>query len=349
MASRTRGSLIGLTAMTVAAATVLTGCASSPSSDSSSGDTLTKVTYSQSTPTLSFAPVLIARDKGFFKDHGIDLDFTTQESGSVATQALLSNSIQFAGLASTDITGAVAKGAKMTSIENMMNMTMEVCVSKKWADSAGVSKTSSVKDRLAALKGANVGITAAGSISDRAMRWLLQDKGGLNPDKDTKIVSVAGASALNAALQSDQIQAYLLSPPNCETAVKAGYGEVLVQPTEMKDFADVVLQVLVANDSYLKGHADIARQFAQAVAEGGDFIREHPTQAAELLQKDFPQTDAAIITNAVTDIIAPQIPKGGMSTESAWSTTGKILDVNGLDGDSLDLSDGGIWTNEYLQ
>jgi NitT/TauT family transport system substrate-binding protein len=325
----------------------LSACSSSTQLETGDGG-LTKVVYTQSTPTLSFAPVLVARDQGFFAEEGIDLEFSTQESGSVATQALLSDSVQFAGLASTDIASAVSGGAQLTAIQSMMNMTMELCVSQDFMARTGVTPSSPIADRLAALRGENVGITAAGSASDRGLRWLLSEVGGLTPDQDVTVTGVNGASAMNAALQSGQIAGYLLSPPFCETAAKQGFGAVLVTPDEVDQFSRVVLQIVVAQNSFLEANPQVAESFARAMTKGNDYLRDHTAESVAILQKEFPQTDPAIVESAVEDVIAPQVPAGGRFTADGWAATKEILIGSGGRAADLDTSEGGFWTNRYL-
>lgn len=339
----------GASAVVVASAMVFLSACASDSGDTSAGSNeLIPIVYTQSTPTLSFAPVIVARDMGFFEEEGIDLEFSTQDSGSVATQALLSDSVQFAGLASTDIAGAVANGAQLTAVQSMMNMTLEVCVSNTFLDETGVSTDDSVERRLAALKGHSVGITAAGSVSDRGLRWLLSDQGGLTPDEDVTVVSVNGASAMNAALQTDQISAYLLSPPFCESAVKEGFATVLVAPDEVEEFSQVVLQIVVAQDTYIEENPDVVRKFAAAMTKGNEYIKNNTAEAVELLKAAFPQTDPDIIDDAVTDLIAPQVPAAGAFTEAGWQATKEILIGAGTGSNDLDVSEGGFWTNEFV-
>jgi len=308
---------------------------------------LPSVRIAQSVPTLSFAPLVVARDLGYFEKQGVKLEFTQLQSGATAQQALIGGSVDFVGSASTEVVAAQAQGAPVQAVEGLIKMTLEVCANKKWMDGKGVTPSSSLEQRMAAFKGATIGITGPGAVSDRAMRWLLQKYGKLNPDTDTTIVTT-GADALTTGLQAGRLQGFLQSPPNCEVAAKDGSAEVLVKPGDVPEFGNYIHEVLYTTSTWASGHKDLASKSATALAMGNNYLLQHPQEGQAVIQKAMSAVPQDIVQNAMKDIILPQIPKDGKMSEDMWTATNTVLLESGMIKQALDVKDGKVWTNSYI-
>lgn len=311
---------------------------------SKAGD-LPSVKFAQSVPALSFASLLVARDMNFFGYQGVKLEFVQLQSGATALQGVTGGSIDIVDSASTEVAGAVAQGLDIQAFQNTVMMTLELCVRKDWAQQHNVTADSPLGDRLAALKGATVGITGPGAVSDKGMRFLLSKYGKLNPDTDAKIVQVGGASALPGALDAGQVQAYLLSPPNCGQTTN---GMVLVKPSDVPEFANYTHEVAYTTRSWLQGHKDIATAAATAISMGNNFILKYPDKALVLLQKDFSKVDPKVIADGFNATIKPQIKPDGKFDASMWQNTNQVLLDAGIITKPIDTAEGKVWTNEYI-
>ncbi len=303
-----------------------------------------KVRLAQSIPALSFSSLLVARDMGYFQKLGVELEYVELQSGATAQQAIIGGSVDMTDSASTEIAAAVAKGVPLIAIQNTVMQTLELCVRKDWVDKAGVTPSSSLQDRIKSLKGATLAITGPGSVSDRALRWLLQKYGGLDPNNDTTITQVGGAGAMPGALQQGRIQGFLLSPPNCAQ----GQGVVLVKPSDVPEFKNYVHEVLYTSKDWAAKNKDAATRTATALSMGNNYLLQHPDEAIALLKKDFSAVDPAVVEDAVRQVILPQIRKDGKMTPDMWNATNQVLVESGLIEQPLDTKEGGFWTNEYI-
>ena len=309
---------------------------------------LPAVRIAQSVPTLSFAPLTVARDLGYFAKQGVKLEFTQLESGTTAQQALIGGSVDFVDSASTEVVAAEAKGAPVQAVEGTMKMTLEVCANKKWMDGKGVTPSSPLAQRMAAFKGATLGITGPGAVSDRAMRWLLQKYGKLNPDTDTTIVTT-GSSGLITGLEQGRLQGFIQSPPNCEVAAATtGAAEVLVKPGDVPEFGNYIHEVLYTTSTWASGHKDLAGKAATALAMGNNYLLQHPQEGTAVVQKAQSKVPPNIVQNAMKDTILPQIPKDGKMDENMWKATNTVLLESGMIKQALDVKEGKVWTNAYI-
>ncbi len=312
-----------------------------------SGQTYT-VRIAQSTPAISFAPLLVARDRGFFAQQGVNLEFTELQSGATAQQALVGGNVDFVDSASSEVAAAFSKGVPLIAVQNTILQTQAVCVRKDFAQKAGISPSSSLQDRMKGLKGAIISITGPGSASDRGMRWLLQKYGGLDPNTDVELVQIGGSSAVLGAIEQNRIQAYLQSPPNCEISAAKGITQVLVQPSEVPEFKNYVHEVLYGSKDWATKNKEAATRTATAVSMGNNYMLQHPDESIALLKKDFNGVPPEIIDQAVRDVILPRIPKDGKMTKEMWDSTNQVLVESGQIDKPLDTKEGGFWTNEYI-
>src|SRR3546814_6608290 len=83
----------------------------------------------------------------------------------------------------------------------MNKVSLQLVVSNDFLQRKGVSPKDPLAKRLAALKGATLGVSAIKGAQDRAGRWLVA-QGGLDPAKDLNVAMIGPPPALNAALQN---------------------------------------------------------------------------------------------------------------------------------------------------
>lgn len=306
---------------------------------------LKTIKLAQSVPALSFSPLIVALDRNFFGYQGLKVEFVELQSGATALQAIVGGSINLVDSASTEVASAIAKGTDLYAIQNTINMTLQVCVRKDWAQKANVTPDSPLEQRMAALKGATIGITGPGAVSDKAMRYLLTKFGSLDPNTDTTITQVGGASAMAGALDANQIQAFLLSPPNCANTKE---GEVLVEPADVPTFKNYTHEVLYGEKKWIEANEDLATRAATAISMGNNYILKYPDQALKILQAQFSKVDPSVIENAFNKTILPQVKEDGKFDSAMWENTNTVLVDAGIIDKPVDTAEGVVWTNKYI-
>jgi len=306
---------------------------------------LVKVRFAQSVPALSFAPFIVARRMNFFGYQGVDLELVELQSGATALQAVSGGSVDLSDSASTEIGAASSQGLDVIAIQNTIMQTLELCATNKFLDSKGVKPDAPLEARLKALEGARIAITGPGAVSDRATRFLLKKYGGLDPDTQTQIIQVGGAGAISGAMDSGQVDAFLLSPPNCG---RTKDGVVLVKPADVPEFANYVHEVVYGSRQWIEANKDAAKRAATAVSMGNNFILKYPEDALKLLQEEFKNVDPAVIEKGFRETILPQIKPDGKMDAAMWQNTSSVLLESGQIDKALDTAEGKIWTSEYI-
>ena len=161
------------------------------------------VRLAHGTEGFSYVAPFIAETMGYFKKVGVDVEMVRSSSGSQSLAAVISGSAEvFIGSTESPI-NARLKGPDIVLFAAIFNQySSNVTVSKAWAQEKGLTPSSGLKERLAALKGITIGVTGPGSGTDQIVRFLAGEA-GLNPDRDMTIVPLGSeGTAMIAASTS---------------------------------------------------------------------------------------------------------------------------------------------------
>jgi NitT/TauT family transport system substrate-binding protein len=243
--------------------------------------------------SLSFvqAPYVTARDKGYFRQEGIEPRFIFLNSG-VASKALVSHGIDFNTLGSPTINAAIA-GMPIRSVFANGSRTDMYLVA--------ASGIRSLED----LKGKKIATGGFGGLADVGARRFLQSKG-----VDTKEVTflVMGTSSVRiAAVLSGAVAASPVSPPHDYLARKAGlkvlgyFGDAF--PSYMGGVG-IQLDALDNRPAVVKG-------FVKASLKGLIFVHAHRTETVDIMMRHM-KTKNREMVEAMYDSSVPSFTKDGM-------------------------------------
>jgi NitT/TauT family transport system substrate-binding protein len=334
----------------MAALSLLTACGGTGASPSSSAkpDEPVTVNVGQSILTLSNAGMYVAIEKGFYKERNVTFTLTTLQSGSTATQAIASGSVDFVSAGSFDVATAVSKGVPLQAFVANSGITLEICASKKLAQSKNLSTSSQLSDIMAALKGGTVGITGPNSAPDLVLRYMLQKHGKLKPDTDVKIVSLGSVPAELTAIQRGQIDAFIQSPPGCEQAQAAGTGLAVMRPSQLpSDLTGMPLGVLYTRKDYVQKNRSVVERVVQSTAKGVNFARNNTEETLAILKKYFPTLDDTVLRDAYTNVVQGTLSKDGKMSQAAWDKVSDLLLSSGAIDKKLNTKEGDLWTNSF--
>ncbi|HEX4818056.1 MAG TPA: ABC transporter substrate-binding protein, partial [Nonomuraea sp.] len=182
-----------------------------------------------SAPNVFLSALYVAKDDGMFAKEGLTVEIVEVESGNDSMAALASGQAQYADVGFEDLAELSTAGDdSVVMAHDILNrVTLTLVMRKEVAERKRVTAASPLQDRLRALQGLRIGITSPGSPTDTYMRYYLGSV-GLDPERDVELVPLGGGSALLAALEKGQIDAYHLSPPTPYVAAEKGFGVVLV-------------------------------------------------------------------------------------------------------------------------
>jgi len=210
---RTRRAALGL-ALTVAAATALTGCSalgSDSSNASSNGGGLEKSKIKVSImPTTDLAPFWLAQDSGLFKAEGLEVEQVVAKSGQESMTKAISGEVDIA--LSTYTPFFVAKSTGAADVQLVADGT-----SVNAKSNAIVTVPNSPVKTVNDLQGKRIAITAKNTASDILTKSVMKDHG-----VDYSKVNWVPIQLPNMAqaLKDNQVDAAYMPEPQLSQAAK---------------------------------------------------------------------------------------------------------------------------------
>jgi ABC-type nitrate/sulfonate/bicarbonate transport system substrate-binding protein len=298
------------------------------------------VRIGQATTSLSFLPLFAARALDAFSPQSLTLDWAVIQGGDPAALAALdAGDLDFAAVGGETALQAVSKGQPFTLVYSLMSrMSLELVVGPNVKTQA----SDPLPQRLAALKGLTVGVSAIGGTQDRAVRWL-GAKGGL-ARTDVDVAMVGGPPALQAALENKRIDAFILSPPESQIATAAGYGHTLINlAADFPELRNLPFLALVAKrpfDQEPKIRSTVLALQAAAAALHAD----PDSVATRIATKFFPRVAPALVVTAVKGML-DGVTDGAMSDAAIASQIAFATESGIAIGKVGDVA----WTNRFIR
>ncbi|MGH7152582.1 MAG: ABC transporter substrate-binding protein [Acetobacteraceae bacterium] len=224
------------------------------------------VTIAHST-WVGYGPLYIARDKGFFKQNGVDVDLVVMEDPKERFPTMMADRIQM--IASTVDTA-------LLYMKTPTDYQYVVAID----DSHGGDGIVAKKDitSLADLKGKKVAVDD-GSVSDFYLNVLLE-KAGLK-ESDLNTVNMTAADA-GGAFVAGRVDAAVTWEPWLSRGKATNFGHLLVNSSTSPG---LITDVLIAKTNWVNTHqkevAAIVKSWYEAVA----FYEQHPDEAIPIMAK----------------------------------------------------------------
>ncbi len=274
---RTRRAVLGL-ALTVAAATALTGCSAlgsdTPSAPSSGGGlekTKIKVAI---LPTVDTVPLWLAQDSGYFKDEGLEVEAVVAASGQAAMTKAISGETDIA--ISSYMPFFVAKNTGSADLELVADATS---ISPK--SIAIVTVPNSPVKTVNDLANRRIAMTARNTASDLLVKSIMKDH-GLDPTK-VNWVQIPFPNVA-AALQQGQVDAALLPEPFISQAAKAA-GAIPLIDVNTGATQDFPLSGYGANRKWVQANPKTLAAFQRALQRATSETNKDRSKIEPLLVK----------------------------------------------------------------
>jgi NitT/TauT family transport system substrate-binding protein len=239
-------------------------------------------------PSIPSASTYLARDKGYFRDAGLDVTIERIDSLSKAVAFLATNQVQVGqGGINAGFFNAVAEGLPLT-------MALEAGSTPLYHQ---ILLRKDIKDKVktpADLKGRKVGISSPGSAAVYEIGMVLDSVGLKLNDIDVKYVSY---TQMGPALANGALDAALEVAPFGEIAIEKKMAIAWIDPEDHIKQLPLTNVFYIANVDWIKQSPEVARKFFVALARAGrDYCQayHHGPNRAELV-------DLMINNKIVTD------------------------------------------------
>ncbi|MFG1479139.1 ABC transporter substrate-binding protein [Xanthobacter sp. V4C-4] len=229
-----------------------------------------KIAIGISNRSLLGLPVVVAKERGFFAEEGLDVGIDYFAGGTPATAALIGGSVQFIDAAFENNIKAVKNGQKLVSVLNLQtDFAGAVIVRKDVADKLAGKPT------VADLKGLKIGTLARGGFADVSTRYILADA-GLDAEKDVTLVPIRGADRQLTAGEAGEIEAAFVMEPWSVIAVeksnKWAYVLNITTGEGPKVFQGLGYITLQTTRDYVKTNRPIVEKVVRALVKAQSYI-----------------------------------------------------------------------------
>lgn len=219
------------------------------------------------TTWVGYGPLFLARDMGYFKEGGLDVDL----------QIIDDASLYMAAVAAGDLNGSAS-----TVDEIMKYRSENMCFKSVYAldDSHGgdgVLAASGINS-FTDIKGKEVGINE-GSTSQFWFEILLKQHGMTS--KDVQIVNMTADDAATAFM-ADRIPVAVTWEPHLTLAKNANKGKVLVDSTATPG---VIVDVVQLSCDYIKSNPKDVEALVKGLYKANELIKTDQVKAYEIMAK----------------------------------------------------------------
>lgn len=252
-----------------------------------------KVRIGLASASLGAAAPRIAQRLGLFEKHGLDAKITILDDSSIATQALISGSVDFSGTAPSDAIIAQTRGQAVVAVTTLYGgYSPAIVLSKKVADGTGVAPTAPVRDRLKALDGILMGSTSAISNFTLGVKCALESAGA------TVRFTYMSQPAMVTALEAGVVQAFIASAPFYAIPAEKGSGVIWVSGPDGEfpaGCATTYAATLNTTRGYAQANPEAIKRIRAVFADFADAVRKRPDDVKTAISQLFPDMSPAIL------------------------------------------------------
>jgi NitT/TauT family transport system substrate-binding protein len=226
-------------------------------------------------PVADFAPLFIAKDKGFFEQHGLDVTLTKILLASNVPGALVAGSLDI---------GMGTPPMLLVTSESGLDFQAIAAVSRLEKDNPFVSliarPAANIKD-AADLKGKKLGVPGFNSSMDISIRKWLMDR-NVQPSEVNFVEAIF--PQMHDLLAGGQLDAAIVLEPFRTRILKDGTG------VNVRDFfadlnPDAIAAIWMAKADWIKAHGDIVAGFRAGLAQGIADLQANPPEFEAIQMK----------------------------------------------------------------
>ncbi|MDR2838154.1 MAG: ABC transporter substrate-binding protein [Azonexus sp.] len=234
----------------------------------------TNLTFAASMSWLGQLPIMVAIDKGFFAEQGINVKYENIVASGDRLMAVTSGAADFSNLGRTAVVSQISRGNDSFSWFGNIDQA---------PGAEGCYATGGIHS-IAELKGKRV---AANTSAEFTMAMLLKDNGLSHAD--IKFFDLPPGEIVTA-LQKGDVDAVCIWQPYLSKAAEAvPGGKVIGLDNTTQSFKRtgtvVSADLLIISKKLVKEKPAVATGLSEAVFKGVDFIHANPDEAAQIYQR----------------------------------------------------------------
>jgi NitT/TauT family transport system substrate-binding protein len=266
--------------LAAAIAAALCACGSAPQK--------TAVRLNEVTHSVFYAPQYLAIEKGFFADEGLDVQLTNGGGADKVMTAVLTKQSDI-GLAGPEACIYVLNQEKEDYPVVFAQLTK-----RDGSFLVGREKGDFSWDDV---RGKTIIGGRAGGVPEMTLEYVMRQN-GVTPGKDATVDTTVQFNMMAGAFTGGSGDFVTLFEPTATETQSAGKGYILASIGQ--ESGEIPYTAYFASQSYIKANPQVVQSFANAVARGQEWIRQHSAaEVAAAIAPQFPDTDVKVLESVV--------------------------------------------------
>jgi NitT/TauT family transport system substrate-binding protein len=237
------------------------------------------------THVFTYAPLLIARELGYYRAEGLDVDILETQSGTATASALLGGSVAAGGSGYGQPLLLSEQGKSVKSLVGLEMASIYVFVVANRLD-VPLDQPAAL---AAALRGKRVGVASLGSAGHLNAEGVLAEHGV--PAKEVTFVAIGtGATAL-AAFKAGAVDALITYEPDLSQVLESGAGKAVLDLRSTRKentYSHLPTSSLQATSEWIERNPELAAKLVRAVDRANRTLRNDPATSLAALAKVYP-------------------------------------------------------------
>lgn len=254
---------------------LLTGCGKTAKGEK------VKITLSEVTRSVFYAPQYVAINKGFFEEEGIDLEITTGQGADKVMTAVISGQV--------DIGFSGPEACVYVYNEGKEDYAVVFAQLTKRDGSFLVGRTPEPDFKWENLRGKYIIGGRKGGVPLMTLEYVLKQH-GLVPNVDLTVDTSVQFAVMAGAFTGGTGDYVTLFEPTATMLEKEGKGYVLASIGQ--ESGEIPYTCYYAKKSFIEKNPEIIQKFTNALYKGQLWCQSHtPKEIAEVIQPSYPDTD----------------------------------------------------------
>lgn len=223
---------------------------------------------------MANAPVIIAKEKGYFKELGLDVEVLSFTSGPIVHQALAAGELDMAYIGSPPVYHWFSRGLDSRILAKVNYGQASVLVGKN----SGINS-------LGDMKGKKMAGVRKGSGMDVLLRgYVLAQAAKMQPDKDVQVIPMKPGN-MGPSLESKTVDAAFIWEPFTSQYELRGNSKVIFDMN--KAVPKYPWYIIMAMPEALKNKREEIQKVLQAHKKAVEFLNSSPEAGNDIIAKAF--------------------------------------------------------------
>ena len=249
---------------------------------------LTKLTVSEVTHSVFYAPQYVAINLGFFEENGIDIELISSQGADKVMTAVLSGQVEI-GFAGPEAAIYIYLQGKEDYPQIFAQLTKR--------DGSFLVGREDEDFQWSNLKGKHILPGRKGGVPYMALEYVITQN-GLNPVTDMNIDNSISFDAMTGAFVGGVADYVTIFEPTATALELEGKGYILASVGEAA--GEIPYTAYFANKSFIEENTELIQNFVNAIYKGQVWVQTHTAlEIAEVLLPSFPDSDISVLETVV--------------------------------------------------